>query len=209
MATLMMMSHHAFRRDIGRLAGALEQIAKGDGSRVGAVREEWQNYRAALTGHHTVEDTAIFPDLRSKHTELAATLDELEAHHRRMHSLLEAGDRAFESLSDARPAASVVSELSALLDQHLAMEEASAIPHLREAKEFPTPASEAEAEMYAQGFAWSMCGIADEVIERVHEMLPESLKSKLPAALKAFDARCQRAWGTVKTGASRSSVPNW
>ncbi len=39
------------------------------------------------------------------------------------------------------------------------------------------------AAMYAQGFAWSMQGIAPEVLDRVREMLPDILVAKLPAAL--------------------------
>lgn len=64
MATMLLLSHHAFRRDIMRFIQAVEQIKSGDASRAEAVRGEWETgYRQALHGHHVAEDTNIFPDL--------------------------------------------------------------------------------------------------------------------------------------------------
>jgi hypothetical protein len=62
--------------------------------------------------------------------------------------------------------------------------------------------------MYAQGFAWAMHGIAPDVLERVHAMLPEGIISRLPDAQVAFAARCERAWGITKGGASRTPIPD-
>jgi len=87
MATMLMMSHHAFRRDITRFIRAVEQIKAGDTSRADAVRGEWDtSYRLALHGHHTIEDSTIFPDIKSKHPELAPVVDKLtmengDSHH--------------------------------------------------------------------------------------------------------------------------------
>ena len=64
MATAFMMSHHGFRRDIARFAIALRRLAEGDHGRASALQQEWQSYHATLHGHHTVEDTGIFPNLR-------------------------------------------------------------------------------------------------------------------------------------------------
>ena len=140
---------------------------------------------------------------------MAAVLDQLISDHRRIDPLLERGDRAFAQLSDPAAAASVAAELSALLDSHLAVEEAQMVPHLRQAKAFPPPQTDAEAEMYAQGFAWSTQGLAAEVLERLDAMLPENLTSRLPAARAAFARRCERVWGSARTGASRTPVPDW
>jgi hypothetical protein len=63
--------------------------------------------------------------------------------------------------------------------------------------------------MYAQGFAWSLHGIAPEVAERVVALLPPILTAKLPAARAAFAERCTRVWGSADAGASRTSVPDW
>ena len=99
--------------------------------------------------------------------------------------------------------------LSALLDPHLATEEAKVVPFLREAKAFPAPATDAEVEMMVEGFAWSSNGIATDVLERVHVMLPEVVISKLPAARAAFEERYRRVWGTPQAGASRTPIPDW
>jgi len=208
MGTMLMMSHHAFRRDIARFASALEKVAKGDLSRVEALREEWQNYRGALHGHHEMEDTRVFPHLKAEQSSLGDTIEQLSAEHRRIDPLLERGDRAFAELPRTAAAEAVVSELTRLLEPHLATEEAKVVPFLRGAKEFPAPATDAEAEMYAQGFAWSMHGIANEVLDQVYVLLPESLASRLTAARAAFNARCERVWGPTRAGEALTPIPD-
>jgi hemerythrin-like domain-containing protein len=98
MATMLMMSHHAFRRDLARFAEALTRVATGNATRAEALRGEWQSFHAALHGHHTVEDTQIFPDLRTG--PLAATVERLSSQHRRIDPLLERGDQAFGGLAE-------------------------------------------------------------------------------------------------------------
>jgi hypothetical protein len=208
MATMLMMSHHGFRRDIRRFEIALGRIANGDASKVDPLREEWASYRAALHGHHEVEDTRIFPHLSGQQESLRPTIGRLTADHRRIDPLLDRGDRAFAELPQTEPASAVVAELAALLEPHLATEEAEVIPFLRDAKEFPAPANEAEADLYAHGFAWSMHGIAPEVLKQVYATLPESLTSRLPAARTAFDTRCTRVWGSAHAGASVTPIPD-
>jgi hemerythrin-like domain-containing protein len=208
MATAFMMSHHGFRRDLARFAAALERIARGDGSRAAAVAEEWQKFRATLHGHHEVEDHGMFPNLAREHESVRATIERLGADHRRMDSLLERGDAAFAELGNPQSAIGVVVELQTLLDSHLSTEEAELVPFIRDAKSFPAPATEAEADVYANGFAWAMHGIAPEVLERVRLMLPEPLCAKLPQAQAAFDARCERVWGSARAGASRTPIPD-
>jgi hypothetical protein len=214
MATALLMSHHGFRRDIARFASALERLAGDDRARTAALQAEWQSYRGTLHGHHEAEDTRMFPHLRGQQSELVPIIDQLAAQHRRIDPLLAAGDRAFASLSGPdgsalHEAALIVGQLAALLDEHLALEEAHVIPFLRGAREFPPPASEEELAMFAEGFAWSSQGVAPEVLDRVHGMLPEVLRARLPAACAAFAARCERVWGSTVAGASRTSVPDW
>ena len=205
-----MTSHHAFRRDIAQFAIALRKVAGGDHARVAALGAEWHRYRDALHGHHTVEDTAIFPGTKQQHPELAAVIDGLSADHRKIDPMIEAGERAFAGLPATVGAATeIVGALSALLDSHLAIEEAHIVPLLREAKAFPPPASEAELEMYAQGFSWSSHGIAPDILDKVYGMLSPALIAKLPAARAAFAKRCEEVWGTSAAGASRTPVPDW
>jgi hypothetical protein len=209
-ATALMMSHHGFRRDLARFARALQALAGGgDNGKVAALREEWRRYRDAIHGHHTAEDQGVFPQLRGQQPSLAATLDQLSADHRRIDPLLERGDRAFAQLPATAEAAAVVAELSSLLDPHLAIEEAQVVPHLREARQFPPPTTEAELQLYADGFAWACDGVAPEVVERLYAMLPESLTSRLPAARAAYEARSQGVWGASAPGRSRTAIPDW
>lgn len=193
MATAMMSSHHAFRRDLRCFA---EALTARDPSRADAVAEEWAKYRGALHGHHTVEDTAMFPDLRARLPEHAADFDVLDAHH-----------RAIDPLLDHPLSLELVRELQRVLDEHLELEERVVIPHLRDAREFPPPPTEEALAMYADGFAWSTAGLAPSVQQALDAMLPPALVARLPQARAAFDERCVRVWGRPHAGASTTSVP--
>ena len=207
MATMLLMSHHAFRRDLARFASALAKVDAGDTSRAAAVAEEWKFWRGALHGHHMMEDANIFPSFRAAEPSLGPLLDRLSAEHHRIDPLLEQGDRAFPALPSAAAAMQVVSALRELLLPHLAAEETGVVPLLRAAKTFPPPPSDADAAMYADGFAWSTHGIAEDVLARVAEMLPPAVLSRLPAARERFEARCDRTWGPLRAITSRTSVP--
>ncbi len=207
MATALMSSHHGFRRDLGRFARALERVAQGDGSRAAALTEEWKSLYATLHGHHHAEDTGLFPNLAKEHASVRATVAKLEADHRRIDPLLERGNAAFAELPKVANARAVVAELIDLLGPHLALEEAEIIPFLRSAKSFPPPATAAEAEVYAQGFAWAMYGIAPAVLAELDVMVPPILRAKLPAARAAFDTRCERVWGSARAGAAFTPIP--
>jgi hypothetical protein len=207
MATALMMSHHGFRRDLARFAGALSKSVV-DPSKARALKEEWQSFHATLHGHHEAEDNGMFPNMRTQSDALAKTIDKLGADHRLIDPLLERGDAAFAELSAApEQALAVVKELQTLLGPHLALEESELIPLIRGAKAFPPPPDEAAADMYAKGFAWAMHGIAPGVLEQVYAMLPPVLKEKLPAARAEFDARCDRVWGPLPPLASRTPIP--
>ena len=208
MATAMMSSHHAFRRDLACFAVALSAITRGDHARASAVAEEWKKFREALHGHHTVEDTAVFPDLRTRQLVAAAELDTLEAQHRQIDPLLEQGDHALADPTRANGAFGIIRQLQNLLAEHLDLEERVVIPHLRAAREFPLPPNDEVIAMYADGFAWSTAGLADEVIAALNAILPPAVVERLPAARRAFAERYERAWGRTPAGASRTSVPD-
>lgn len=208
MATMLLLSHHAFRRDIARFIRAVAQMKADDGSHAEAVREEWEkNYRQALHGHHMMEDSKIFPDIRGKHPDLGPALDRLTDQHHHIDPLLEKGDAAFADLSHPEKAEAVLLELKTLLDAHLAFEEAEITPALRGVTDFPLPTDDAMAALFAQGFSWSMQGIAPKVLDQVRMMLPEILLAKLPAALADFEARSERVWGTFAAGSATTPVP--
>jgi hypothetical protein len=197
MATAIMSSHHAFRRDLRCFARAL-----ADGRPAAALAEEWARFRDALHGHHTVEDSAIFPGLRD-----APEIATLEAQHRAIDPLLEQGDAAFRDLAHAHGALEVIRALDRALAEHLELEERVVIPSLRGATEFPPPPDDAALALYADGFAWSTTGLAPAVQAALDRMLPPALVVRLPSARAAFDARCLRVWGHALRGSSTTSVP--
>jgi hemerythrin-like domain-containing protein len=208
-ATMIMMSHHGFRRDVARFAATLKDLGGASIDVLTALREEWANFRNTLHGHHQAEDTGLFPSLAGQHESLRNTIERLTAEHRRIDPLLERGDSAFAELPvGAGRAAEVIAELSALLEPHLATEETDLIPHMRVMKGFPPPGSDAEAAMFAAGFAWASHGIAPDVVERVYAMLPASVASRLPAARAAFEQRWRRVWGAAEVGAARTPIPD-
>ncbi|MBL8952498.1 MAG: hemerythrin domain-containing protein [Myxococcaceae bacterium] len=205
MATLIMTSHHGFRRDLGRFA---EVLAAFEPSRAPALAAAWKSFGEHLHGHHQVEDTGLFPSAAASHPQLGAAIGELSKQHERIDPLLARGAAAFEGLpATLHEARRVVAELSGLLDVHLDLEEAAVIPTLRSAREFP-PLDEAGADLYAQGFAWSLHGIAPDVTEQILKLLPAALVSRLPAARAAFDAGCVGTFGSAaRASASRTSIP--
>jgi len=208
MATMLMLSHHAFRRDLARFIAAIAQVKAGETARIAALQEEWtKSFRLALHGHHHIEDTAMFPDIKAKQPELAPAIETLMAQHHHIDPLLERGDAAFADLAHPEAAAAVLTELKNLLDEHLAFEEANITPALRDAKTFPVPPNDEVVAMYADGFAWSMQGIAPSVLTQVHAMLPPAVATALPAAQQAFADRCTRTWGTYHVGAAVTPVP--
>ncbi len=207
MATLLMMSHHAFRRDLSNFERALGKLHEHESSQADALRGEWQQFHGALRGHHQMEDANIFPAQKEQNPSLAPTIERLSEQHERIEPLLARGDSAFGGMTDVGAAREVVKELSALLDEHLRLEEETIAPALRVARQFPPPPNDAAAELYAGGFAWSMNGIADDVIAAVKTLLPASLLSRLPAATKAYDERSARVFGPAKSGKSSTSIP--
>ncbi len=208
MATAMISSHHAFRRDAACFAQALREIASGDTARSAAVVEEWKRFREGLHHHHTIEDTSIFPGLRAARPDLAGGIDQLDVQHAAIDPVLEAGDRAFADLASPAAASAVIADLERLLAEHLDLEEQLVIPTMRDAKQFPLPPDEASQAMYADGFAWSTAGLAPSVIAEICKILPSQVADRLPAARRAFDARCVTVWGHAHTGASQTSAPD-
>lgn len=205
MSTMIMLSHHAFRRDAGLFAKALKTF---DASRAEALQNEWTFFCGALHGHHEKEDADIFPGMKSANPTLAPIFERLSAQHTKIDPLLERGRAAFAKLPSTLDAVAVVEELLGLLDAHLDEEEAAIIPLLRTAKEFPEPSTAEEGAMYAHGFAWAMQGVSPVVLKQVEAMLPSSVRDGLPAARAAFDERCTRTWGAPSQTSSETSIPN-
>ena len=83
------------------LAAAASPAAARSAINVMTVRQQnWslgaycQSYCRVVTGHHSLEDVAMLPHLRSADPALAPVVDRLEAEHRVIHDVLEELDRA-------------------------------------------------------------------------------------------------------------------
>jgi len=123
--TMMYTTHDAFRRDLGRFTAA---SAAGTADAPGA-RAGWENFKAQLLLHHSVEDSDLWPRVRraaAGRPSSLALLDEMEAEHAQIDPLLAAVDAAL-----ANPASNLaahVAELTSALERHLKHEEDAALP---------------------------------------------------------------------------------
>src|ERR1700683_5167203 len=84
-------------------------------------------YCAVVTGHHGLEDRAVFPHLRRSEADLAPVIDRLEAEHVIIHEVLLDVDRALVNLvtapGDFTEIEEAVEVLTRTLLSHLAYEE--------------------------------------------------------------------------------------
>lgn len=134
--------HDMLRDELAQVRSIIEQV-KANTLDVGSARSSlnemtmkqnnWtlgaycSRYCTTVTSHHNLEDTSVFPHLRSVERQLAPVLDRLEQEHVVIHDVIESVDRAlvdfvahpgdFTGLDDA------VNALSDTLLSHLAYEE--------------------------------------------------------------------------------------
>jgi iron-sulfur cluster repair protein YtfE (RIC family) len=123
--TLMYATHHAFRRDLGRLAAA-SAAGKGDTPQ---VRAGWENFKTQLLIHHSVEDTDLWPRVQrvvADRPRDLALLEEMVTEHARLDPLLTTVDEALAG--QAADLAEHVQKLSTALGEHFDHEEESALP---------------------------------------------------------------------------------
>jgi len=101
------------------------------------LKKDCLAYCELLHGHHTGEDSRLFPSLRELNPGLGPAVDRLEREHQDVSELLEQIEAAArrltaENSSSARAeAASLLKELRELLMAHLEFEEAAAGPTIR------------------------------------------------------------------------------
>ena len=123
--TMMYVTHDAFRRDLARFTAA---SAAGTAHAPG-VRAGWENFKAQLLLHHSVEDTDLWPRVRraaAGRPAGLALLEEMEAEHAQVDPLLAAVDAALADPASNLPAH--VAELTSALEWHLKHEEDAALP---------------------------------------------------------------------------------
>ncbi|HTW20506.1 MAG TPA: hemerythrin domain-containing protein [Mycobacteriales bacterium] len=92
------------------------------------------SYCRVVTGHHTLEDQAVFPHLRRSEPALAPVLDRLASEHVVIHGVLEELDRAFVTFiadpGDFRVIEDAMDALECTLLSHLSYEESQLLEPL-------------------------------------------------------------------------------
>lgn len=125
--TMMYVAHDAFNRDLARLLNA---VAAGRGHSPAAVAT-WQMFSKQLQTHHTAEDTALWPLLRSAVTDPdeQRILDDMEAEHASLDPRIEQIDAAITD-KNTKALEQGLSVLAKGLSTHMIHEESQALPLL-------------------------------------------------------------------------------
>jgi Hemerythrin HHE cation binding domain len=133
--TMNALIHRAVRRDLGRLAAALDPWRDGDRARARDLERAFANLRRELTHHHEGEDAHVWPYLAGTGVG-AELLGEMESEHAAMATALAETGTALGTLAgtgataDAAAARASVARTRAVVDAHLDHEEAELEPLL-------------------------------------------------------------------------------
>lgn len=137
--TMMLVVHHAFRRDLAAFADAAVRTPVRDRATWTALAARWELFSSVLHHHHTGEDEGLWPVLLERvdavgDREGRATLEAMEAEHEQIDPLLEACAVGFARLAavpDEPARAQLAAQLRAAqahLAAHLRHEESGALP---------------------------------------------------------------------------------
>jgi iron-sulfur cluster repair protein YtfE (RIC family) len=179
--TMMYVTHDALRRDLGRLTTA----AAAGRARIPTVRAGWENFKAQLHVHHTVEDDDLWPRLyRALADQPAAVtlLQEMEAEHSVLDPLLSAVDDALTGRPE-QPLDARLQDLATALDAHLTHEENRALPLIQSVLAPEDWRGFAKAMARAQGVKgasvyvpWIVDGASAAERKRVFSALPRPVR---------------------------------
>lgn len=104
-----------------RLLDALDDLRDGNPPHR-ELADHCMAFCAAVTRHHTEEDTTVFPALAERHPELRDVLDGLERDHRMVAGMLQRAVELAQRL-DADGTRAELDGLAALLESHFTWEE--------------------------------------------------------------------------------------
>jgi hemerythrin-like domain-containing protein len=181
--TMNQVIHGAVRRDLGRLATALETAPDGDVARAGDLHRAYAHLHGQLKHHHEQEDQHVFPALRRLGID-PALLEEMDSEHGAMSDALDttaAAMRRYAGTGAAADASSARAELErtrAVVERHLAHEEAELeplmLPHLEseEWKRAERGLRKAPPTTTGRFFAWITDGMEPESRSYLRSAIP-------------------------------------
>ena len=187
--------------------------ASGDKAKIAALREEWRSYCGVLHRHPGRRGRRTCFRICARSTRRWDPCSTASAPTTGASAPCSStAKRAFGELPAVEAlSVTVVAALSALLQSHLATEEAAAIPLLRPAKQLPATGERGRRRTCTPRVSPGAATASPPTSSRrVYAMLPEMLRSRLPAAPRRLRAPLrERVWGTTTPGASRTAIPDW
>ena len=131
----MVMIHRAFRREFAQAPALVRGVAAGDRERATTVADHLQLVLEMLHHHHTGEDRLLWPKLHERvEAELRPIVELMESQHEGIHAVMDQVTavlprwRADAAEAEREQLAAGFEQLSTLLDEHLAAEEAQLLP---------------------------------------------------------------------------------
>ena len=175
--------HAAVRRDLDRLAVALETARDGDTVRAGDLQRAYVHLHGQLKHHHQQEDQHVFPALQGLGID-TALIEDMDGEH---HAMSDALDRtatvmqryaASGAATDAAAARASVEETRHVVERHLAHEEGEleplVAPHLESAewKQVEKALRKAPPTTTGPFFAWLTDGMDPSSRTYLHATIP-------------------------------------
>jgi DUF438 domain-containing protein len=181
--TMNQVIHGAVRRDLDRLATALEAARDGDVARAGDLQRAYAHLHGQLRHHHEQEDRFVFPALSRLGID-ATLLEEMDSEHGAMSDALDDTAAVMQryavsgSADDAAAARAEVERTRAVVERHLAHEENELEPlmqpHLasEEWKQVEKALRKAPPTTTGRFFAWLTDGMAPESRSYLRSTIP-------------------------------------
>jgi hemerythrin-like domain-containing protein len=211
---MMFVAHHALRRDLRKMRQVLAAPPSDRAYRRRLVRH-FGRWRAFLRHHHEAEDAGLWPALRQRAPEWAGLLDAMEADHAGLDVHLRAARDAMAHWArtgtepDRGRAADSLAALDLALCDHLAREEADAIPVVC-ARLSPAEWHEVDRRHFRPRFAplrlpflgpWFLDGLDPELASAVAPGLPGPLRSLLIERRQpAYARKTAVLWAPLESG---------
>ena len=121
----LMRVHDWLRGELARIRGEIGADNRGDAGQFMPLQVHCMAFCAALTRHHTSEDTVAFPTLAGQLPELAPVLEQLSQDHRLVEDILRRLRELLSTMttSTIEPVRREIDGLSAILESHFRWEE--------------------------------------------------------------------------------------